>query len=174
MRSREFKGLLVWLLLSTSVWSQNSFTGTVTDTDSNNIDLAEVYIKELQLLTTTTDSGNFYFDDIPSGSYQVAVFAFGFQVTEATVEVQANTTSSLVLQPLGEALSEVVVTQEREKVRPTMTVSESWTLTVSLLITVTSRIVLAGNRQCRPLLRSPATCLNTKDACVPILCFQLF
>lgn len=104
------------LLLSTSVWSQNSFTGTVTDTDSNTIDLAEVYIKELQLLTTTTDSGNFYFDDIPSGSYQVAVFAFGFQVTEATVEVQANTTSSLVLQPLGEALSEVVVTQEREKV----------------------------------------------------------
>ncbi|MEM9647515.1 MAG: TonB-dependent receptor [Bacteroidota bacterium] len=116
MKSRGFRNFIFLVLLGTSAWGQHNFTGVVTDVEANPIDLAEVYISELQLLETTSENGNFYFADVPSGTYKVVVFAFGHRVKEQIVDVQGDVNEELSLQPLGEQLSEVVLTKEREKV----------------------------------------------------------
>ncbi|SHG17810.1 TonB-dependent receptor domain-containing protein [Flagellimonas flava] len=116
MKSRGFRNFIFLVFLGTSAWGQHNFTGVVTDVEANPIDLAEVYISELQLLETTSENGNFYFSDVPSGTYKVVVFAFGHRVKEQTVDVQGDVNKALSLQPLGEQLSEVVLTKEREKV----------------------------------------------------------
>lgn len=104
------------MLLCTSVFGQHNFTGTVIDNEGTNVAQAEVYINELLLLETTSDSGNFYFSNVPTGTYSVVVFAFGYQVNEQKIEINGSTNIDVQLLPLGEQLSEVVLTKEREKV----------------------------------------------------------
>lgn len=116
MTSKVFKSTVFLLLVSVFAWGQNSFSGVVTDSNNALIIDAEVYIKELQLLTSTSETGNFYFDNISGGAYNLVVFAFGFQVYEQSVQISENQKMDISLQPLGEQLSEVVLTKEREKV----------------------------------------------------------
>lgn len=104
------------LLLVAPMWGQHNFTGTVLDSEGKGIAQAEVYINELLLLETTSESGNFYFSDVPEGTYSVVVFAYGYQVNEQKVDIRGNTNIDVTLMPLGEQLSEVVLTEEREKV----------------------------------------------------------
>ncbi len=104
------------MLLCAPVFGQHNFTGTVTDSEGIGIAQAEVYINELLLLGTTSESGNFYFSNIPTGNYSVVVFAFGYQVNEQKIEINGSTNMDVQLLPLGEQLSEVVLTKEREKV----------------------------------------------------------
>ncbi|MEO9513892.1 MAG: TonB-dependent receptor [Flavobacteriaceae bacterium] len=116
MKSKEYKNLIFLLLLCTSVCGQYNFTGTVIDNEGTNVAQAEVYVKELLLLETTSESGNFYFSNVPTGTYSVVVFAFGYQVNEQQIKIEGDTRQDFKLQPLGEQLSEVVLTKEREKV----------------------------------------------------------
>lgn len=115
MPLKEIKSTLCLLLFVTIAWGQHRFTGLVTDADHQPLPQAEVYIAELQRLATTSDSGAFSFEDLPAGQYTLTVFSLGFQLLEQTLALQADVSLTLVLQPLGEQLSEVVLTQQREK-----------------------------------------------------------
>lgn len=116
MKLKGFKSTIILVLATFSAWGQNSLTGRVTDSDNNALTNAEVYISELQRLENTTESGNFYFDEVPQGEYNVVIFAFGFQVREQRVEVNGNTTLNVSLDALGEQLPEVIITQHRERI----------------------------------------------------------
>ena len=97
-------------------FGQNTISGIVTNSASDPIDGAEVYVVELQLLTTTSETGNYELRDVPSGTYEIVVFAFGYRVQEQSFNISGDTPLNITLQPLGEQLAEVVMTQEREKV----------------------------------------------------------
>lgn len=115
MRSKVFKSTVFLLLFSILVQAQTSFSGVVTGIDNQPISGAEVYLKELELLTTTSTTGNFYFDNILQGSYNLVVFAYGYKVYEQNINTSSQDLA-ISLEPIGEKLSEVVLTKEREKV----------------------------------------------------------
>ncbi len=115
MRSKVFKSTVFLLLFSVLVQAQTSFSGLVMDADNQPISEAEVYLKELELLTTTSATGNFYFDNLSEGSYSLVVFAYGFKVYEQTINT-SNQDLVISLESIGEKLSEVILTREREKV----------------------------------------------------------
>ncbi|WP_276167638.1 TonB-dependent receptor [Zobellia alginiliquefaciens] len=117
MKLREFSIACMMFLASFSAVAQLTISGKVTDEKGSPVEDAEVYLKELQLLRTANADGSFEFANIPGGKYTVVVFAFEYEVYEK--ELTFDTTFNLNIQLKriqSQALSEVVLTERREKV----------------------------------------------------------
>ena len=106
-------GLLLCFQLA---WSQNSFSGTVVDDEGEPIQDAEVYLAELERLTITDDTGRFNFVQVPAASYRLIIFAYNFRVLEQEISIEEDMELQISMEALGEQLSEVILTQERERV----------------------------------------------------------
>ncbi|MEM8847257.1 MAG: TonB-dependent receptor [Bacteroidota bacterium] len=116
MISKAFN-LTLFLVISTSVFSQITISGIVTDTQGDPILGAEVYVRQTQTLSITEEDGRFIMDIIEPGIYDIVVFAYGFRVLEETSELSESKELQFQLEALAvQQLSEVVLTQEREKV----------------------------------------------------------
>ncbi len=96
---------------------QLTISGTVTDPKGNPLQGAEVYLEQTQSLVRTNVSGNFLFEGVSGGKYDIIVFALEYKVYEQEITYDQNFELTIQLQPLeAQQLSEVVLTQEREKV----------------------------------------------------------
>ncbi len=113
---KEFKFLILLLLGSSFLHAQYTVRGKVTDTEGRPIQQAEVYLNPTGSFVNTNLDGSFEFSELNSGSYTLVVFSFEYRVVEQELVVSADTEVVVVLQPMGEELSEVVLTQERAKV----------------------------------------------------------
>ncbi len=97
--------------------AQITISGTVTDMQGTPIPYAEVYLKQLQRLENTDDSGRFEFDNVPRGKYTLVVFAYEYEVLEKELLFDTAFTFSIQLEKLqAEKLTEVVMTQKRQEV----------------------------------------------------------
>ena len=102
---------LLWFSL---VRGQIAVSGTVTDAEGRPIQQAEVYLKELQRLQTTSVNGSFEFSDVSIGKYTMVVFALEYEVFEKEFTLDRPFSLNIQLEPLrAEELSEVVLTQRR-------------------------------------------------------------
>ena len=116
MRLQEFSFLFA-LLFSASLVAQLEISGVVNDVQGQSVADAEVYIKELQALQTTDETGRFLFKNIPGGKYTLIVFAFEYQVHEQELLFSDSFVVDVTLKPIAaQELSEVTLNQEREKV----------------------------------------------------------
>ncbi|MBT9190033.1 TonB-dependent receptor domain-containing protein [Zobellia russellii] len=117
MKLREFSIVLIAFLTALSAVGQISITGKVVDNKGNAVQDAEVYLKELRLLETTKADGNFVFSNIPGGKYTIVVFAFEYEVYEKELTFDTAFNLNIQLERIkSQALSEVVLTERREKV----------------------------------------------------------
>ncbi|NAS32766.1 TonB-dependent receptor [Flavobacteriaceae bacterium R38] len=116
MRLKDFK--LFILLFFTGiviVSAQYSFSGKISNDKGEILSGAEVYLKEIEKLSITDSQGIFTFENIKAGTYNLVVFSFGYRIKEQEIVLDKNTTLNITLDNLGEELSEVVLTQQREK-----------------------------------------------------------
>ncbi len=116
MKLRDYKVLLFVAFIWISVAGQHKLTGTVTDQNNKPINNAEVYNQNTGEQTTTKQDGSFEFTDIENGEYSITIFNYDFDILEKQVTVDGDTQINLVLNPLGEELSEVLITQRRERI----------------------------------------------------------
>lgn len=116
MTLKDFSIFLVSVMLSSFCMAQYQLSGSITDADGNIVADAEVFLKELELFTNADSSGSYVLENILEGNYELIVFSYGYKVTERDFSIAQNSTLNITLEPLGEQLSEVVVTQQREKV----------------------------------------------------------
>ncbi|MDO6821130.1 TonB-dependent receptor domain-containing protein [Zobellia sp. 1_MG-2023] len=117
MKLREFSIVLITFLTALSAVGQISITGKVVDNKGNAVQDAEVYLKELRLLETTQADGNFVFSNIPGGKYTIVVFAFEYEIYEKELTFDTAFNLNIQLERIkSQALSEVVLTERREKV----------------------------------------------------------
>lgn len=114
MISKVFSSFIfiLWAVIS---YGQYQLSGSVFDAQQQPIEGAEVYLTELSLMTVTEPDGTFSFTEVPSGDYNLIVFAFGNKTYTQSINVSGNTNLEVSVESLGETLSEVVLTQEREK-----------------------------------------------------------
>jgi len=96
--------------------AQFSVSGKVSNADGQPISEAEVYLKPQGQFVLTDGAGNFSIENLESGDYTLVVFAFEYKVNEQEIRISEDTLVNVGLEPLGERLSEVIITQEREKV----------------------------------------------------------
>ncbi|MHA7057853.1 TonB-dependent receptor domain-containing protein [Aquimarina sp. M1] len=116
MRLRDCNVVIFFLLITTIISAQYTIKGVVKNQKNQPVQGAEVYNRTTGEQTITRGDGVFEFVDIPAGQYFLAVFSFDYVILEEQFTVTNDIDVNLVLTPLGEQLSEVVVTQRREKV----------------------------------------------------------
>ena len=116
MRLKVFSSI-IFLLLSFSVWGQNAISGKVTNEKGQPIADAEVYLKEVQQLGYTDALGDFKFENVGGGKFTLIVFAFEYAVFEQELTFDKTLNLTIELKTVAtEKLSEVVLTQQREKI----------------------------------------------------------
>jgi len=105
------------LVLNFHAFGQYSISGTIDSAiDQLPIANAEVYNITLSTSVKTNIDGEYIFENVPAGTYTIAAFAFAFDVFEVSKEIDTNTRLNFELQPLGESLSEVVITKRKERI----------------------------------------------------------
>src|SRR5690606_30379155 len=80
------------------------------------IEYAEVYILNLGKSKITDANGTFEFSDIPSGTYEFAVFNLEYEILKKQITISENTTIPFQLKLLGAQLSEVLITKRKEEI----------------------------------------------------------
>ncbi|NKI32588.1 TonB-dependent receptor [Croceivirga thetidis] len=119
---------LVLVFLSTFSHAQTRFTlsGTIREAASNETLIGvTVAFPELKSGTTTNEYG-FYSITLPKGEYQVLVSYLGFQEIVRTINLNSDKNIDFNLQEQAEELSEVVVTENVERLdirKPQMSVA---------------------------------------------------
>lgn len=114
-----FKNALIILFfcVNLSAFAQFSVSGQVVSKETNEtIAYAEVYILDLGKSKVSDAEGNYEFTDIPSGTYEFAIFNLEFEVLKKQITISENTRINFELELLGEQLSEVLITKRKEKV----------------------------------------------------------
>ncbi len=101
--------LVLFLSASMLVYSQavnGTLVGTISDSSGASVANAKVALTETNTgvtrISSTNDSGNYTFSDLPPGTYSITIEFAGFKrVTRPGIDVQANTSPriDLVLQP---------------------------------------------------------------------------
>jgi Fe(3+) dicitrate transport protein len=118
----DFKSLSTYLVVFFSFCCVSATFGQlrlevkVNDEQGQAVIDAEVYLNPAVESGLTDVNGQVVFEDLEPGDYQLYVFALDYELLEATISLNANKTLTYVLEPLGEALSEVIITAQRETV----------------------------------------------------------
>lgn len=118
---RLLSAILATLVLSFAAWSQalnGTLVGTITDASGALVPNAKISVLEtntnLSRSSTTNDSGNFTFGNLPQGRYTVTIEQTGFRkALRENVEVTINSTVRVdfQLQP-GQISEQVTITAE--------------------------------------------------------------
>ena len=116
MSLKVFSFLVFVLVVVLMGQAQYDLTGKITDSGGQVLFEAEVYLKALDLFANTDSDGRYVLKNVPEGNYQLLVFAYGYRVDIINFPISSNKVIDAVLEPLGEQLSEVVVTRQREQV----------------------------------------------------------
>lgn len=118
----DFKSLSTYLVVFFSFCCVSAAFGQlrlevqVNDEQGQAVIDAEVYLNPAVESGLTDVNGQVVFEDLEPGDYQLYVFALDYELLEASISLNANKTLTYALEPLGEALSEVIITAQRETV----------------------------------------------------------
>ena len=115
MKLKGFSLFSILFLFAITATAQFKLSGKVTNQNNETLAGTEVYLTEIERLAVTDDQGNFTFENLNQGTYTLIVFSFGYQINEQSVTISSSTTLNIRLDQLSEQLSEVVLTQQREK-----------------------------------------------------------
>lgn len=107
---------LVFLLFTLVSLAQHTFTGTVTDEQGLAIKEVEIYLREANEVATTDVNGDFFFEDIATGTYSIIVFGLDYELIEERITITEDLEKEYQLSKLAASLSEVVITSRREKI----------------------------------------------------------
>ncbi|WP_103068753.1 TonB-dependent receptor domain-containing protein [Aquimarina sediminis] len=117
MKLTDYKVVVFFILLTNLVSGQYSISGVVKDQKDKPVGNAEVYNRTTGKQTITDSDGTFEFQDLEEGKYIITVFSFDYEIVERQIVVGAqNAIANFSLKLLDEELSEVVITQRRDKI----------------------------------------------------------
>ena len=89
------------LLVSTMATAQFSIKGKVTNTKDKPVAGAEVYIRQSQNLVITDVAGEFVFENVPAGKYDIVVFAFQYQIYEQEINYSEDLQLNIPIKSVG-------------------------------------------------------------------------
>lgn len=105
---------MAYLVGLSSAFSQ-SVSGVVLDSLTGKpLPGAEVYNVQTEQLRPTNAQGSFYFEALPAGQHRFRIFSYQYREQQVSMVLQGDTNLRIELIPWAEALSEVVVSEQRE------------------------------------------------------------
>lgn len=103
------------MLVFYSSFGQYTLSGTISSEAGTPIAGAEVYLTSMGKQTVTDANGFYMIPDVLEGEQYIVVFTFQYDIMEKTIRVEKDTKMDFKLEPLGETLSEVVLTKRKER-----------------------------------------------------------
>ncbi|MCB0447692.1 MAG: TonB-dependent receptor, partial [Gelidibacter sp.] len=155
MKKLSRKFLFLFLIISWQASAQEKFTisGTITDQSSNETLIGvNIIFPELQTGTTTNEYG-FYSITIPQGTYQIQISYLGFTTITETISLAENKTINYKLTESSEALDEIIITEDVEKLnikKPQMSVNSLTISTIKQIPVVLGEVDVIKSRTLLP------------------------
>ncbi|WP_431136928.1 TonB-dependent receptor [Psychroserpens mesophilus] len=120
--------LLIFLLSPLSILAQEKYTlsGVISDHSSNETLIGVNILFPEQQTGTITNEYGFYSITLPKGTYKLIISYLGFQNIIETIELTSDRTKNFSLIETTEALDEIVITEDIEKLnirKPQMSVN---------------------------------------------------
>ncbi len=113
----RLSSFLFFICITVTGFGQHQLKGVVTEKDTGNvIPYAEVYLTNLNKSTTTDLNGDYVFENLPEGSHTLVVYNFEFEISEQIISLTKKTVLNIELGLLGETLSEVVISNRKERI----------------------------------------------------------
>lgn len=108
--------IFTFLLISNVISAQYNLTGKVIDSKTS-LALAGVEVFDLSgdAQTITDEDGSYTLSNLASGLHELAFFSFQYDTKYKSIELSADQVLDVEMNPLGVQLSEVIITQRREK-----------------------------------------------------------
>ena len=110
---KKFFITLVLFLITFSSFSQYQLSGKVLDENNKPIANAELYLAS-EAVVFSDENGNYKFTELTAQSYKLTVFSYGYKIKEVIVNLENDKKLNIQLETLGEELTEVVITKQRE------------------------------------------------------------
>ncbi|MFD2823627.1 TonB-dependent receptor domain-containing protein [Lacinutrix iliipiscaria] len=112
-----FLNLLLFLAV-TSIYSQNSLSGSVFNSETNeSIAFANIYFPQLEKGTTTNEVGVFSIHNLPTGNYNILVSIIGFETYSQTIQIPYQEDLKIALLPSAIEIEEVIVSTPFHKLQ---------------------------------------------------------
>ena len=108
--------LLVFIFVSFCAQAQYTLSGVITDDANTPLSDVEVYLQGANKATKTDAQGAYIFENIKGGTYAITVFGLSYELVEEPVTIQGDVEKNYRLAPLGESLSEVILSTRKEKI----------------------------------------------------------
>lgn len=106
------------LLAMSSIYAQNSLTGTVTDKNTKEaIVFANVYIPQLEKGSTTDEQGKFKIDNLPNGTFKIIVSIIGYETYSQNITLPSEKPQIIDLNPSAIEMEEVIVSTPFHKLQ---------------------------------------------------------
>ncbi|ARV10620.1 TonB-dependent receptor [Winogradskyella sp. PC-19] len=116
MRLKDFRIVVVLILVSVSGFAQQKISGIITDASTQQrLKDVEIYDKASGLLTKTDAQGYYEFTTNKT-EFTLVFFSLEFQVLEIEVNTNSDQQINKQLQPIGETLTAVEITARKAKV----------------------------------------------------------
>ncbi|SDX82443.1 iron complex outermembrane recepter protein [Lutibacter oricola] len=110
--------LILFVGLSAVLHSQNTITGTITNTENEKLLGVEVYINELHKGTSTNEKGYFELTNLPSNTLKITVAYIGYKTEIKTIKLtQEITTLNFVLKESVFKMDEVIISTPFNKLQ---------------------------------------------------------
>lgn len=107
--------LLFFISVSFFGQAQYTLSGVITDDRNTPLQDVEIYLQGRNQITTTNAKGVYIFENVKEGTYILTVFGLSYELQEESITITSDTQKNYRLLPLGEALSEVILTTRQEK-----------------------------------------------------------
>ncbi|MEY8849103.1 TonB-dependent receptor [Psychroserpens sp. XS_ASV72] len=112
---------LIFLLLfsaTQTIWSQNTFEGTISDANTNEpLVFVNIYLPELEIGTVTNENGRFLLENIPNGNYKIVVSFLGYETYSITQKIPQSESLNITLTPSAIEMEEIIVSTPFHKLQ---------------------------------------------------------
>lgn len=118
MKLKAFSFLLLFGWCSVSAQAQHQISGYVIDTETKEpIEMVEIYDNNAGKSYQTDEEGHFEISDLTYGTYFLYFYKLGYEVEQRPIVLDTkNTKIYIELRKLSREMSEVAITEQREKV----------------------------------------------------------
>jgi len=110
--------LLIVILSSNALWSQNSIKGIIHGEIEAPVIGADIYIEQLHIGTTSDENGHFELQNIPQGSHKLSISYVGFNTQNIDINLAtSNIELNITLVPSVFHMDEVIVSAPFNKLQ---------------------------------------------------------
>ena len=105
-------------VVSTTIYSQNSIKGMVTDNTSNQaIPYANIYLSELEKGTSTSENGTFLLENLPSGNHTLIISILGYETKSINISIPTSNSLNIKLTPSAIEMQAIIVSTPFHKLQ---------------------------------------------------------